>query len=154
MNLTIERRWPRETYTIGRLYVDGNYECNTLEDKDRGLTTAMPIDQIKSKKVYGETAIPKGTYVVSMNTTSAKYAAVSFYWQLCRGKMPRLQSVPGFEGILIHPGNTAIDTLGCILVGNNSKVGQLTDSKATFQRLYKKMYAAHKKGELITIEIL
>ena len=154
MKIKVERRWPKATYTIGRLYVDGIFECNTLEDKDRGLEQSTPLDVIKSKKVYGETAIPKGTYVVSMTTTSAKYAAVAFYWQLCRGKMPRLQNVPGFEGVLIHPGSSAIDTLGCILVGSNTKVGRLTDSKAAFQKLYRKMLAAHKKGEQITIEIL
>jgi len=154
MKLTLERRWPRETYTIGRLYVDGLFECNTLEDKDRGLEQSTPLDVIKKKKVYGETAIPKGTYVVSMTTTSPKYAAISFYWQLCRGKMPRLLDVPDFEGILVHPGKDPTQTLGCVLVGKNTKVGQLTESKAAFQKLYKKMLAAHKRGEQITIEIV
>ena len=88
-----------------------------------------------------------------MNTTSPKYAAVSWYWKLCQGKMPRLLAVPGFDGILIHPGNTALDTLGCILVGKNTKVGQLTESKATFQKLYKAMAKAYQKGEDITIVI-
>ena len=88
-----------------------------------------------------------------MNVTSPKYAAVSWYHQLCLGKMPRLRDVPGFDGILIHPGNTALDTLGCILVGKNTKVGQLTESKATFKALYKEMKKASDKGEAITITI-
>lgn len=153
MKLTLERRWPKETYTIGRLYIGNEFVCNTLEDRDRGLKQADSEAHIKSRKVYGETAIPKGTYGIAMNVTSPKYAAVAWYWKLCQGKMPRLLSVKGFDGILIHPGNTALDTLGCILVGKNAKVGQLTESKATFEKLYKRMKAAYDKGEDITIEI-
>ena len=155
MKLELERRWKKATYTIGRLYVDGVYFCNTLEDRDRGLKQTDPVTYIKARKVYGETAIPTGTYGVSMITTSPKYAAVPWYWKLCQGKMPRLLSVPGFEGILIHPGgsNGPLDTLGCILVGKNTKVGKLTESKATFQKLYKAMAAAIQKGEEISIVI-
>ena len=153
MKLELERKWPKATYTIGRLYVDGVLFCNTLEDRDRGLKQSDNLDYIKTRKVYGETAIPKGTYTVSMNVTSPKYAAVTWYHQLCLGKMPRLRDVPGFDGILIHPGNTALDTLGCILVGKNTKVGQLTESKATFKALYKEMKKASYRGEVIEITI-
>lgn len=154
MELKVVRRWKKATYCIGRLFVDGLYECETLEDTDRGLKQTDSLAHIKSRKVAGETAIPKGTYKVSMNTISPKYSAVAWYKQLCGGKMPRLLNVTGFEGILIHPGSTALDTKGCILVGRNTKVGQLTDSKATFKALYKKMKAAADKGEQITIEIV
>ena len=154
MKLKVERRWPKATYTIGRLYLDGLYYCNTLEDADRGLKQNDELSYIRSRKVYGETAIPKGTYRISMNTTSPKYSAVAWYWNLCKGKMPRLQDVPGFDGILIHPGNTALDTLGCILVGRNTKVGKLTDSKAAFKEVYKRMKDAYDRGEEITIEIV
>ena len=154
MKLKVERRWPKATYTIGRLYLDGLYYCNTLEDADRGLKQTDELSYIRSRKVYGETAIPKGTYRISMNTTSPKYSAVAWYWNLCKGKMPRLQDVPGFDGILIHPGNTALDTLGCILVGRNTKVGKLTDSKAAFKEVYKRMKDAYDRGEEITIEIV
>ena len=153
MKLELERKWPKATYTIGRLYVDGVLFCNTLEDRDRGLKQSDNLDYIKSRKVYGETAVPKGEYLVDMNVTSPKYAAVSWYHQLCLGKMPRLRDVPGFDGILIHPGNTALDTLGCILVGKNTKVGQLTESKATFKALYKEMKKASDRGEVIEITI-
>jgi len=153
MKLRVERRWPKATYTIGRLYIDGLYYCNTLEDADRGLKQTDELSYIRSRKVYGETAIPKGTYAVSMNTTSPKYSAVAWYWNLCKGKMPRIIEVPGFDGILIHPGNTALDTLGCILVGRNTKVGKLTDSKAAFKEVYKRMKDAYDRGEEITIEI-
>ena len=153
MRLELERRWKKETYTIGRLYVDGVFFCNTLEDRDRGLKKTDNALVIKTRKVYGETAIPSGEYGVAMNVTSPKYSAVAWYWQLCQGKMPRLLSVPGFDGILIHPGNTPLDTLGCILVGKNTKVGQLTESKAAFKALYKEMKKAYDAGEEITISI-
>ena len=153
MKLEVERRWKKETYTIGRLYVDGVYFCNTLEDKCRGLKQTDSIYFIKQRKVYGETAIPSGTYTVAMNVISPKYAAIAWYWQLCQGKMPRLLNVPGFEGILVHPGNDPTQTLGCLLVGKNTKVGQLTESKATFKALYKEMKKAYVAGEEITIII-
>ena len=154
MKLKVERRWPKATYTIGRLYIDGIYYCNTLEDADRGLKWNDPLSFIQSRKVAGETAIPKGKYTITMNVTSPKYAGVAWYYNLGRGKMPRLLHVPGFDGILIHPGTTALDTRGCILVGKNTKVGKLTDSKVTFQQIYKLMKAASDKGEEITIEIV
>ena len=154
MKIKVERRWPKATYTIGRLYIDGLYYCNTLEDKDRGLKQADTTAYIKSRKVAGETAIPKGTYGVAMNVTSPKYAGVSWFWNLCRGKMPRLLNVPGFDDILIHPGNNALDTKGCILVGKNTKVGQLTESRETFKEVYRRLKDAADKGEEISIEIV
>ena len=153
MKINIDRLWPKETYTVGLLYVDGVRLCETLEDKDRGLRKEDDLSTIRSVKVYGETAIPAGTYKVAMDVVSPKYSAVKWYKDLCGGKMPRLLGVPGFEGILVHPGNTALDSYGCILVGRNTKVGQLTESKATFKKLYKKMKDAYDRGEAITIEI-
>ena len=155
MKLTIDRKWKKATYTIGRLYIDGLYYCNTLEDRDRGLRQGDSLASIKSRKVYGETAIPAGTYGVTLNVTSQKYAAVAWYWQLCRGKMPRLLNVPGFDGILIHPGgsNGPLDTRGCILVGKNTKVGRLTESKTTFKEVYRRLKEAADRGDEITIEI-
>lgn len=153
MKVTVERRWKKATYTIGVLFIDGIRYCETLEDRDRGLRQGDSVASIKSRKVYGETAIPAGTYGVTLNVTSPKYAAVAWYWQLCRGKMPRLLNVTGFDGILIHPGNTALDSLGCILVGKNTKVGRLTESKATFEEVYRRLKEAADRGEGITIEI-
>ena len=154
MKLKVERKWPKATYTIGRFYIDGIFYCNTLEDADRGLNQFDSLASIQSRKVAGETAIPKGKYTITMNVTSPKYAGVAWYYNLCQGKMPRLLHVPGFDGILIHPGNDALDTRGCILTGKNTKVGKLTDSKACFQQIYKLMKAAADKGEEITIEIV
>lgn len=153
MRLLLERRWKKATYTIGVLSVDGVRFCNTIEDRDRGLKQSDAVDWIRAKKVAGETAIPRGTYTVAMNVTSPKYAGVAWYWNFCRGKMPRLLAVPGFDGILIHPGTDALSTRGCILVGKNTKVGKLTESRACFQELYKLMKGAADRGETITIEI-
>lgn len=153
MKIVVERKWKKDTYSIGRLFVNTTLFSNSLEDKDRGLKQSDSLATIKSKKVYGETAIPTGIYKIDMETVSPKYSAIKWYYDLCKGKMPRLKNVPGFEGVLIHPGNTALDTLGCILVGKNTVKGKLTDSKATFAKLYKLMKAAHDKGEEITIEI-
>ena len=154
MKLRLERRWPKATYTIGVLFIDGIRYCETLEDHDRGLKQSDPLLYIQKRKIAGETAIPKGTYEVSMNVTSPKYAGVAWYYNFCRGKMPRLKDVPGFDGILIHPGTSALDTKGCILVGKNTKKGKLTDSRACFMEIYKLMKEAADNGEKITIEIV
>ena len=154
MKLLVDRAWKKETYTVSRLFIDGVRFCEVIEDKDRGLNQSQPITHIISRKVWGETAIPSGTYVVRMDVVSPKYQAVKWYNDLCKGKMPRLEGVPGFDGILIHPGNTALDSWGCLLPGKNTKVGQVTASRETFKVLYDKMKTAHDRGEQITIEIL
>lgn len=152
MKLLVKRIARRDTYTIGRLYVDGVYECDTLEDRDRGLRSDMPLVQITSKKVYGETAIPMGTYEITMVVKSPKYSAKPNY-SFTSGYMPRFLRIPGFEGVLIHGGNTDKDTLGCLLVGQNKVVGKLINSLDTFKKLYAKLIAASKRGEKITITI-
>ena len=153
MKLTLYRKYKKDTYTIGILYVDGVYFCETVEDRDRGLKQTDSLSKIKSVKVYGETAIPTGIYTIRMNIVSPKYSAVAFYKQLCGGKMPRIMDVPGFEGILIHPGTTALDSNGCVICGKNKIKGGVTQSRDTFRALYNKMSVAHKKGEKIIIEI-
>ena len=153
MRLTLQRIARKETYTIGRLYVDGIYVGDTIEDKDRGLKSHHPLEQIKKVKVYGETAIPMGTYTIDMDRVSPKFSSRSWA-KPYGGKIPRLRSVPGFEGILIHPGNTAADCLGCILVGINDKVGRVSDSQRTFRRLMDDhLVPAYERGETITITI-
>ena len=154
MEILVERKWKRPTYTIGKLYVNGTFLCNTLEDKDRGLTQNMPLSKIKEVKIAAVTAIPTGTYTVNMNTVSPKYSIKPWYIKNCNGaKVPRLENVPGYSGVLIHTGNTDKDTNGCILVGKNDIVGMITNSKEWFLKLYNMMYAAHKKGEKIQITI-
>ena len=102
MKLTVHRKYRKETYTIGELYIDGVFFCHTLEDKDRGLKQTDDIAHIKAVKVPSQTAIPLGTYKVSMDIVSPKYSKVAFYQNLCNGKVPRIMDVPGFDGILIH----------------------------------------------------
>lgn len=141
MKLTLKRIAKQTTYTIGKLYIDGVYFCNTVEDKDRGLTNAMTVDEITKKKVYGETAIPSGTYVIDMDTVSEKFQTRAWA-RPYGGKLPRLQNVKGFNGVLIHPGNTANDSLGCILVGVNKEKGKVLLSQQTFHSLMSKLLSA------------
>lgn len=148
MEILVKRIAKKSKYTIGKLYIDGQYICNTLEDTDRGLSQDMPLEEIKKKKVYGETAIPSGVYKVDMNTISPKFKSRTWA-KPYGGKIPRLVAVPGYEGVLIHPGNKAADSLGCILVGENTVVGQVVNSQATF----KKVMNILTKGDNITITI-
>lgn len=126
MIITLRRIAMKDTYTIGKLYIDGVYFCDTIEDKDRGLDDSMEESEIRKKKVYGLTAIPLGTYKVEI-TYSPKF----------KKNLPLLIGVKGFEGIRIHSGNTAKDSLGCIIVGRNKKVGMVLDSRATMTKLLK-----------------
>lgn len=153
LELLLDRKYKNETYTIGNLYVDGEWFCNTLEDKDRGLLQTMPIEEINKIKVYGETAIPTGRYVVRMDIVSPKYNGVKWYKDNFGGRMPRLESVKGFSGILIHSGNTALDSNGCILVGMNKAKGKVLDSRATFQKLWKILEQARKEGKTIYLTV-
>ena len=106
MNIELKRIARRDTYTIGKLYINGQYVCDVLEDTDRGLTNTMSLADIKAKKVYGKTAIPTGTYTVNW-TYSNKF----------KKYLPIILNVPGFEGIRIHSGNVPDDTYGCLLLG-------------------------------------
>lgn len=155
MNILIERKWKKDSYTIGKLYVDNDFFCNTLEDKDRGLTSNMSITEINKIKKPGITAIPTGTYNVRMDIVSPKYSKQGWYQKNCNGsRMPRLENVAGYQGVLIHPGNTDADSEGCILVGKNDVKGMVTKSKDYFLQLYKTLYTAYKRGEKIGITII
>lgn len=142
MEIEVRRFYSKSDYTVGRLYIDGKLICETLEDKDRGLTQDMPLGEIKKKKVYGKTAIPTGTYGVIVNN-SPKF----------KKNLPRLLDVPGFDGILIHEGNTIRDTAGCILVGQNRIKGQLINSKKCTEYITNLIAKAYEKNEKITITI-
>ena len=148
MKLILKRIALRDTYTIGKLYIDGVYFCDTLEDKVRDLNKNGKFDN-GEKKVYSETAIPYGTYKVDINTVSPRFK--NRVWaKPYSGKIPRLINVNSFEGVLIHPGTTSKDTSGCLLVGRNTIVGKLTQSQNTFHKLMSKL-----KGQKdITIEIV
>lgn len=144
MRLTLRRIAKRDTYTIGHLHIDGAYFCDTCEDRVRDLS--------RERKVPGETAIPEGTYAVTLKVQSPKYRTRAQY-RFCDGYLPRLLDVPHFEGVLIHIGNTAADSAGCILVGKNRTKGQVLESTETFRKLYALLKAADGRGEKITITI-
>lgn len=153
MRLELERRYKCNGYTIGKLFVDGQYFCDTLEDTDRGLNDAMSEAEITAQKLKSVTAIPTGVYSITLDQRSPKFGSKAFYMLTCRGRLPRLLGVKGFDGILIHCGNTAKDTEGCILVGENKVKGQVINSQATFKRLYPLMKAAWDRNEMISIVI-
>lgn len=102
MKITVDRKYKKELYTISNLYVDGTWISNVIEDTDRGLKQTDSVASIKAKKVYAKTAIPSGTYKVTLDFTSPKFSKKEYYKKFCNGKVPRLCNVPGFDGILIH----------------------------------------------------
>ena len=140
MRLTLKRIANKKDYCIGKLYINGKYFSDTLEDVDRGLDDSMSEDEIKQIKIKGETAIPVGIYTVLL-TYSPKYKKV----------MPLINNVKGYSGIRIHSGNSSKDTEGCLLVGKNTVVGRLTDSRNTYNALFKRLL--QKGSNKITIEI-
>lgn len=152
MEIELTRVAKRPSYTIGKLFVDGKYVCDTIEDTDRGLSQDQPLSFIQSNKKYGITAIPTGRYQVLMDVVSPKYSTSQFYKTYANGgRVPRLKNVPGWEGVLIHSGNTAEDSLGCIIVGQNKVVGKVINSKETFKKLYSILKQA-KEPIFITIK--
>lgn len=153
MELRVDRKYKKSGYTISNLYINGTRFCNVLEDTDRGLVQMDSLAYIKTIKVYGYTAIPKGRYKIDMNTVSEKFKNREWA-KPYKGKLPRLMGVPGFDGVLIHVGNKADDTLGCLLVGKNTTVGRVNQSTATFHSLMKGyLVPAHLRGEDIYITI-
>ena len=145
MKLKLKRIFKGEKYTIGHLYVNDRYFCDTLEDKVRNLP--------KEPKVYGETAIPAGIYEIDMNTVSPKFKNRTWA-KKWKGIVPRLKNVPYFEGVLIHPLNRPEESYGCIGLGENSRPGMVLNSTYYFHRLMKTLTEAKNKREPITIEVI
>ena len=139
MEILVKRIYKNSSYTIGKMYIDGQYLCDTVEDCDRGLKQSMTSQQIAVKKVYGKTAIPAGRYKVTL-TFSNKFKRV----------LPLVNDVIGFLGIRIHAGNTADDSLGCIIVGENKIKGGVVNSKVTLERLMAKLTG--QTNILLTVE--
>lgn len=136
MKLTVHRTDFGSKYTIGSLLLNDAFFCYTLEDKDRRLEDG-------GEKVYGQTAIPRGTYECIID-----------YSQRFNRELPRLLDVPQFAGIRIHPGNDATDTEGCILVGSTCGEGRVGNSRATFSKLFELMHEAYGRDERIVVEVL
>lgn len=126
MRITLVRIANRPTYCIGKLYIDGVYQCDVIEDTDRGLDDKMKESEILKRKIKGQTAIPTGVYPVVI-TYSPKY----------KKPMPLIDKVKGYSGIRIHSGNTAKDTEGCLIVGKNKEVGKVLESRKTYNALFK-----------------
>lgn len=138
MEIVVNRIFTCKDYTIGRLFIDGVYHCDVLEDCDRGLDQGMTDEEIRRLKIYGKTAIPTG-----------RYRVVLTYSNRFRKVLPEIQGVKGYSGVRIHTGNTPEDTLGCILVGRNTKKGMVTESRKMFAPLLDRM----KKAKDITLII-
>jgi hypothetical protein len=132
MRLRLERTWCGPVCTIGTLYVDGKAECFTCED----------VTRPNGEKVYGETAIPSGVYNVVV-TPSNRF----------KRDLPLVENVPGFQGIRIHPGNTAADTDGCILVGKGKMPDGVSHSREAFDALFRKIKESLGAGEKVTLEV-
>lgn len=142
MNIHIYRKYKKESYTIGRLFIDGQFVCNTLEPKDRGLDQQMSVGDIRMCKVRGLTAIPLGRYKVEMSW-SVKF----------KERRPFLIDVPCYTGVMIHEGNTVRSTMGCILVGMNTVKGCVMESKRYLAVIMKKICEAGERGEEIQLTI-
>lgn len=140
MKLTLKRIALRSTYTIGKLYIDDAYFCDTLEDTVRDTNKSGKFDN-GEQKVKGKTAIPYGTYEIKW-TYSPRFKKYT----------PQLMNVPSFEGIRVHAGNTSADTEGCLILGENKQVGKVLNSRATINKFYQIINEACSNGK-VTIEI-
>ena len=156
MNINVKRTARKNTYTIGKVTIDGKYFCDSFEDTDRGVTQIMPFtstggakgywvtpDHGIIEKVYGKTAIPTGLY-----------DACSYYWPKFKCYVVMLLRVPGFTGILMHNGMTADHSEGCVLLGKNNIVGRLDGDRIYMDALVARVMAAEKRGEKVTVQIL
>ena len=149
MELKLDRIFRTNEYTIGELYVDGAYLCDTLEDPVRPLPEVCPntpkgIACKCKEKVYGDTAVPAGTYEVKLS-----------YSNRFKRIMPEILNVPHFLGIRIHSLNTSSETEGCIGVGewNGVKENWISNSRNTYNKLFKLLKEARDNKESITITI-
>ena len=142
MKLRLRRIALKDEYTIGKLYIDGEYFCDVLEPPTLDLNKNGIFDNGETK-VKNNTAIPFGTYNVIINR-SPRF----------KRDLPRLLNVPDFDGVLIHRGNTKNDTSGCILVGENKVKGKVVNSTPYEIELVKRCKAALSNNEQITIEVI
>lgn len=140
MKLTLKRIALRPTYTIGKLYIDNVYFCDTIEDTVRDTNKSGKFDN-GEQKIKGKTAIPYGTYEIKW-TYSPRFKKYT----------PQLMNVPSFEGIRVHAGNTSADTEGCLILGENKQVGKVLNSRATINKFYPIIKEACSNGK-VTIEI-
>ncbi len=139
MLLEVRREPSAHGCTLGSLYIDGGFECFTLEDVVR----EIPGQPVETWKIPAETAIPSGTYNLAVNLSNR-------FQKL----LPQLLDVPGFAGVRLHSGNTAADTEGCILVGCRREAATVLDSRLAFNMLFPKIKAAIDRGEQVQVRIV
>ena len=156
MKIQVKRTARKSVYTVGKVYIDGKYFCDSLEDTDRGVTQSMAFTPTGGangywlnndggiiNKVYGKTAIPTGFY-----------DACSYYWPKFKCYVVQLLRVPGFTGILMHNGMTADHSEGCVLLGKNNLVGRLDGDRIYMDALVARVMAAEKRGEKVQVEVI
>lgn len=156
MEIRVRRIALKDTYTIGKMYIDGKYVCDVLEDKVRDVNKNGTFDNGEIK-IASRTAIPYGTYEITMDVKSTKFSDFEQYpWaKEYDGYLPRLTNVPLFVGVLLHVGNSDVDSSGCLLVGENKVVGKVINSTITFRRLMNEYFLpAKQRGEKIYITIV
>lgn len=156
MEIRVRRIALKDKYTIGKLYINGTYFCDVLEDKVRDLNKNGVFDN-GEVKIANHTAIPYGTYEITMDVKSTKFSDFEQYpWaKEYDGYLPRLTNVPLFVGVLLHVGNSDVDSSGCLLVGENKVVGKVINSTITFRRLMNEyLVPAKNRGEKIYITIV
>ena len=138
---------------LGRLSLDGHFLCDTLEPPSHGLTSATDPKTIRDIKRLGRSAVPAGVFRLVLGY-SPRFSPRPFYKGF-GGLLPRLLHVNGFDGVLIHCGNTVVDTCGCILVGRRADSSTLVESQKTYGRLMRQYWIpAAKRDEPMYIEIV
>ena len=144
MKISVERYLYSKDFTLGNVYLDGLYECKSLEDEHREV------------KVMHETCIPEGVYNVTLRTFGSHHEKYKVKFPEIHKGMLWVKDVPGFTSILIHIGNSDEDTSGCLLVGvvADEKNGKVYKSTEAYLKLYRKVTDAMKRGETVTIEYL
>lgn len=125
MEFLLERKYLKDTYTIGNLSLNGGFICNILEDKVRDLNKDGDLNDVGEQKIYGETAIPYGRYKITLVDSPA-----------FKRKVPLLHDINGFSAVEIHIGNSNIDTKGCLLPGINNVKGRVTSSTLYFDKIF------------------
>lgn len=152
MELLLDRKWKKESYTIGILYANGERFSETVEDADRGLKSSMSEAEIRARKKYGITAIPTGRYEIKLGISPKFRTRV--WGKKYEGLVPEITNVKGFLGVRIHPANKASELLGCVAPGENKIKGGVINSVAAYYRLMNHyIMPAYKKGEKMFITI-
>lgn len=142
MEILLIRENFTDDYTEGKLFINGVYVCDTIEDCDRGLDQSMSEDEILKKKVYGKTCIPYGRYKVIIDYSN-KYGKMLIH----------ILNVKGFDGIRCHSLNEASQSLGCIGPGKRTAPGWVSKSRDTYKIIHSKVEEALKRGDEVHIEI-